>query len=512
MNSWIHKNGSIVVLETSGVPRLAKDRSFTGYRGIDRDITMRKHAEEALRNSEAALREKSAMLEALFNAIPDVIGVQDLHHGIIRYNAAGYAMVGKNPGEVTGKRCYELIGHDTPCEICATSETYRSKKPAMVQKFVPEIDAWLDVRSYPVLDDTGEIRFIIEHLRDISNQKRAEESIREKTEEINQYFSTSLDLFCIADTDGYFRRLNPEWEKTLGYTLAELEGKRILDLVHPDDLQATLAAVATLRSDKEVLNFTNRYCHKDGTYRWLEWRSILLGDRIYAAARDITERRNMENAVREVNRKLNLLNSVTRHDVANQIMVLRGYTQIAEMENPGPVIAGLLARIDASSLAIARLIEFTRMYQELGIHTPAWFRLDEIIATTGKTVVLLSGTCNQVEIFADPLLERVFFNLFDNADRHGERVTEVTIRCEPVQERLVIIVEDNGVGIPSDEKEKIFGRGYGKNTGLGLFLAREILAITGITISETGVPGKGARFEIAVPDGAYRFTKDNTNR
>jgi signal transduction histidine kinase len=103
------------------------------------------------------------------------------------------------------------------------------------------------------------------------------------------------------------------------------------------------------------------------------------------------------------------------------------------------------------------------------------------------------------------MLERVFFNLIDNAVRHGDTVTAIRVTCQPDPDGLVIIVGDNGVGVPSDQKEKIFEKGYGKHTGFGLFLAREILAITGIIILETGSQGKGARFEIIVPKGMYRL-------
>ncbi len=117
-----------------------------------------------------------------------------------------------------------------------------------------------------------------------------DETLRRKEEELNRYFGSSLDLLCIADTDGYFRRLNPEWEKTLGYPLSELEGKQFLDLVHPDDLAATIGAVDMLSKQKEVTGFINRYRCKDGSYRWIEWRSFPSGQRIYAVARDITGR------------------------------------------------------------------------------------------------------------------------------------------------------------------------------------------------------------------------------
>ncbi|HII97765.1 MAG TPA: HAMP domain-containing histidine kinase [Methanoregula sp.] len=110
-----------------------------------------------------------------------------------------------------------------------------------------------------------------------------------------------------------------------------------------------------------------------------------------------------------------------------------------------------------------------------------------------------------LEIFTDPLITKVFANLLNNSLRHGNHVTEIHVHAQPGNNGLVIVWEDNGAGIPINEKELIFDRGYGKNTGLGLFLVREILAITGITIIENGEPGKGARFEISLPKDRFRF-------
>ncbi len=92
------------------------------------------------------------------------------------------------------------------------------------------------------------------------------------------------------------------------------------------------------------------------------------------------------------------------------------------------------------------------------------------------------------------MVERVFYNLLDNSVRHGERVTEIMVSANQSGDALVIVWEDNGVGIPSNEKERIFDRGVGENTGLGMFLARDILSLTGLSIRETGEPGTGARF------------------
>jgi PAS domain S-box-containing protein len=224
-----------------------------------------------------------------------------------------------------------------------------------------------------------------------------------------------------------------------------------------------------------------------------------------AIVRDITERKMMEHSLQEANRKLNLLNSITRHDVTNHVSVLRGFAKIAQMKKPDPVVCDLLGKIDAEGSVIARLVAFTKAYQELGVGAPVWSRIDEIVAKAGSIPIQFSNTCRGAEIYADPMLERVFSNLFDNSVRHSGGASEISVRCERAPNGLTLIVEDNGIGIPLEEKVKIFEKGYGQHTGFGLFLAREILAITGITIKETGIPGKGARFEMLVPKNAVRL-------
>ncbi|MEQ8223142.1 MAG: PAS domain-containing protein [Candidatus Eremiobacterota bacterium] len=148
--------------------------------------------------------------------------------------------------------------------------------------------------------NSGEI--LSELLEKIEKQQQIiseNSSLKKKTEELENFFNCTLDLLCIADTDGYFHRLNPEWETSLGYSVRELEGRKFLDFVHPDDLQATIEAITNLSENKEVLNFINRYRAKDGSYRWIEWRSYPADKIIYAAARDITDRIRTEEALRE---------------------------------------------------------------------------------------------------------------------------------------------------------------------------------------------------------------------
>ncbi|MFH1196450.1 MAG: PAS domain S-box protein [bacterium] len=143
-------------------------------------------------------------------------------------------------------------------------------------------------------------------------RKRIENELRTKTLELDQYFTNALDLLCIADTDGFFRRLNPEWEITLGYPVSELIGKQFIDFVHPADKEATLEALSSLAKQEKIRGFVNRFRCIDGSYRWIEWRSFPSDKVIYAAARDITGRKRMEEALNASEAELRtLINTMT---------------------------------------------------------------------------------------------------------------------------------------------------------------------------------------------------------
>lgn len=226
---------------------------------------------------------------------------------------------------------------------------------------------------------------------------------------------------------------------------------------------------------------------------------------------DISEQTKSEEALMKANRKLNLLSSVTRHDIRNQMSILMGYLGVLENSISEPALNAYCQKIAHAAQRISAMIQFTKEYENIGIKVPTWQDCRKLVDKATKQVPLQQVIVKNdlpagAEIFADPLILKVFINLIDNAVRHGGNITTIHYVLETSDDHWIIICEDDGIGVADNEKERIFERGFGKNSGLGLTISQEILSITGITISETGELGKGARFEMKIPKGAFRFT------
>ena len=238
---------------------------------------------------------------------------------------------------------------------------------------------------------------------------------------------------------------------------------------------------------------------RDGSLRDMELTSrIIHHERASALScvvfHDITERKLAEKAGRQANRKLNLLSGATRHDINNQLMALQGYLAMLELKQSDPAFREYFQKAEAAAERISSMIRFTDEYESIGINAPVWQDCRTLVETAAKQALAGNVTVKndipaRTEVFADPLIVKVFCNLMENAVRYGGKITTIRFSVQESGDDPLIVCEDDGDGIPGDVKEKIFVRGFGKNTGLGLFLSRGILSITGITIRETGELG-----------------------
>ncbi len=215
-----------------------------------------------------------------------------------KVNPAFGELTGLIPAEIEGKRATEVIPHLRDGDFDWVDYYGRLALEGgseLIEQHAEALGRWYMVHAWSKGDGFFTTLFF-----DVT-------TMREQSEELAGFFQVNLDLLCIADTDGRFIKVNPQWASVLGYSEDELESRYFLDFVHPDDLEATLEAIKELSAQKDVLNFVNRYRSKDGAYRWIEWRSHPRGKLIYAAARDISARKASEEFIETHSRMQDLL-------------------------------------------------------------------------------------------------------------------------------------------------------------------------------------------------------------
>jgi PAS domain S-box-containing protein len=433
---------------------------------------------------------------------------------------------GYDPDDLTrGAFCYrDLIHPDDLPVVQKEIESHRDDGSAF------------RLKPYRIRNKEGSFRWVMDHVAVFADRDGKTCTYRSylcdvtESTETEKVLRQNENLFRVAmETGGIsvweYNRVTGQRScicpvaELFGYRNDEIEAlfRRLEEYIHPDDHTALSVAFGEHIADgPPYFACECRIRGKEGAWHWLSIRGSVAtrdehGDpvRIIYTLRDITGMKSDRDAIHAANKKLNLLGSITRHDILNQVMVALGYLALLdELVPPGSEYHEYCHQATEATKRIQRQITFTRDYQNLGLESPEWQHIADIVHHSADACsgIRITVRTDRLEIFADPLLERVFFNLFDNSKRHGVRVTEIVIGFHEEGEHGILTIEDNGIGIPDERKEPIFERGYGRNSGLGLFLAREILDITGLGIREAGIPGTGARFEIVVPGGFYRFT------
>ena len=475
---------------------------------IGTDITERKEREKLL-------KDQNLFLQQLLDTIPSPIYYKDINAIYLGCNKAFEKITSHRKEEIIGKTIHEIVPEDF-ADIYSKQDSELYKDPG-VQKYETEISypdgSIHDVIFYKATysDINGETAGIAGLILDITERKEFEKALRESEEKFRSYMEYAREGIMIVDASGRYIDSNSAGCRLMGYAKEELLKLHIPDVLPPEDLERVMASFREIEN-KGHLSAEIRIKQKNGTIIPIILNAVKLpnGSRL-GIHTDISDLKYAENGLKEANRKLNLLSSITRHDILNQLTAIIAFLEIIEMDGTipeGSKTEDYLKKISGASQTIKKQILFTKDYKDLGEQAPKWQKAGVIVDGTAKTPAFaglkVENKLGDLEIYADPLFEKVIYNLIDNAVKYGEKITRIWFEFEESPAGGTLVCEDDGMGVPEEFKEKIFNRQYYKNTGLGLFLSREILSITGITIQENGFFGKGARFEISIPKDMFR--------
>lgn len=417
---------------------------------------------------------------------------------------------------ITGKRVLDAIPNVrelTPELFDTYGRVASTGIPEMFEIDFTPLKMWLKISVF-----SPEKGYFVAVFEDVTTRKRAEDKMRNARDFYLKILDDFPNPIWRADVNAKCDYFNRDWLMFTGRTLEQELGDGWAAGVHPDDLDRCLKIFLDHFHARQPFEMEYRLRYHDGTYHWLydSGKPFYTLDGVFAgfigSCYDIQDRKLAEDALRQVNKKLNLLSSITRHDIRNQLMALNAYIALSEEAIGKPVeLKEFIGKEQKIADSIARQITFTKDYENLGVLSPVWQNVSALVRDAGTALpmrnIILETRCPGLEVYADPLLEKVFYNLIENSLQYGgERMTKICVTANERDEKLLITYEDDGSGISEYDKRELFTKGFGKHTGLGLYLSREILSITGITITETGETDRGARFEIVVPKGAYRFT------
>lgn len=385
---------------------------------------------------------------------------------------------------------------------------------------------WIFIRGNVTDRDTnGRALTVSGAVADIDRRKMSEERLLE-SEAFNKSLISKLpDFLVIFDEEGKILFMNDTAIAAMDLTDEVVIGRNILEFIFPSQHRMITEKIEQRLRGEALEPYEINIVKKDDSIVEAEVQATRISyhgtPAVLAVLTDITARKRTEtelaryadalkntvDALASSNKKMNLLSNVTRHDILNQIHIVMSYISLLMESEPEPDIEKMYEKIARAVGNIHEHIEFTRNYQEIGVHSPVWQIPSASISKMDFRDIALHMNLAGIELYADPLLPKVFENLLDNAIRHGERVQNISVDYEVQPDNtLLVIWSDDGKGVSKDDKDHIFERGYGNNTGLGLFLIREILGLTGISVYETGVMGEGARFCIHVPEERYRYS------
>ena len=503
------KGPNTVWYETRVSPNKIDDRVIS-VTLISSDISGRKKAEEALRESEEKWR-------SLVENAPNFIMVINLDSTIEYINRT---VSGFTKEETIGKSIYDFIEqkyHNVARETI--NQILKTGKPSKYETkvTVPQVGTyWYETLVGPLERDSKIIGATLIST-DITERKKREEAIRESQQKFERLFANNPEAADYLDPTFHIIDVNPRFEELFGYSLAEIKGKHINDVVVPEDKMEE-AKILDKKAGERIVHYDTVRKRRDGSLVPVSISAapIIVDGKLMGTVglyKDISQLKKAEKALRGTmeelkmtNEKMRVVGRLTRHDVRNKLSTVTGNIFLTKQKVSGDREA-LTCLDDAESAVrqVERIFDFARTYEKLGVEELAYMNVKKSVREAVSLFADLHGVklvndCRGLTVLADSLLRQLFYNLIDNSLRYGERVNRIRVHYKEVgKNQLELVYEDDGVGISKAEKEKIFKEGYGKGTGYGLYLIRKMCEVYGWVIKETGKHGKGAQFTITIP-------------
>jgi len=492
-----------------------KDGTPKGVEGTIRDITERKKIEEALRKSEEHYR-------SLFDNMREGYAYCRMLYDE-NNNPTDWIFLETNNSfeRITGLKNVEgkLVTDVIPDIREATPELFEIFNRVIISGISETFDIeftslnlWLHISLYRL--ETG---YFVVVFDDITERKQAEITLHHILAQYETILKNVPVMIWYKDTNNNFVKINPAAARAFGKKIQDIEGKAFNEIFpelknsyFADDLEVIQTKRPKLGVMEELVTAYGEYlCVQTDKVPLMDDKGDIFG--ILVVSTDVTERKKINDAIYLANKKLTLLSGITRHDIVNQLQGLFFSINHLMEEELSPKAKIYIEKVDVFARNIERQIQFTHDYEDIGVRSPTWQDVEVVIREAAGILdtdsVMIEINITGLQVFADPLLKKVFHNLIENSIKYGEKITKIRFSGLKRPEEYTIICIDDGIGIPQKYKSGIFRREYYKHTGFGLYLSREILDITGIKIIENGEEGAGAKFEITVPKGGYRFLK-----
>lgn len=457
----------------------------------------------------------------IFEEALDAIFIADAETGIIvDCNRAAAELVGREKSELIGE--HQSILHPKERLRDGFSITFKQhvkgKEDILEDQVITKNGEIKDVAIKANIFNFKGKKLIQGIFRDVTKQKKIERALRENEETYRAILNGMNDTAWVIGFDGKFLDVNDAAVRVLGYSREELLK------MGPPDIDSSLTEeqikelIRNMPKDK-IQVFETTHVTKDGKVIPVEISSSLITYKgikaILSIARDISERKKAEEKLNKtmeelslVNEKLGVVGEWTRHDARNKLSVIKSNVYLAKKKLPSKHIAlKYLNEIELACDQIVEIFDFASAYEMLGseerMYVDVGKSFDEAVSLSlGLGRVEVVNECHGLMVLADSQLRQLFYNLVDNSLKHGEKVSRIKIyykKDEAEKDKLKLVYEDNGIGIPNDTRLNLFKEGYGKGTGYGLYLTAKLCKIYGWKIQETGEYGKGAQFTISIP-------------